>query len=537
MMNPEQVSVLIVGGGAAGLSLLLLLQQRGVRATLVERREDVSWYPRARNLNFRSLEVFRGLGLCDQIRRAGQNVSRLYAREHLVSGEQKLLIDPAEMLDTRRLSPDPFVWYCPQSRLEPLLLEAARKHGADVRYATELTDFTQDETGVSATLRRRPGGGPLTLRSQFLVGADGAHSRIRETLRIATQGKGKLDEHWVFIYFRVDLGEFVRGNESDGILIQNADVRGIVLLPEKNLGMFILMQEKAEELSHERALDVIKRAIGNPELSVDLVEVAPWQPEQHVADQFQEGRVLLLGDAAHTMPPKEGLGANTAIQSAQNLAWKLASVLQQNASTELLATYQAERRPVAWYAAQHSMTGPAAAMLDRTPSKEKASEFFPIVGYRYRSPAILSEPGPEPPEGEIALLDRTELTGGPGTRVPHVWLQRNSQRISTLDLFDGRFVLLTGSDAAPWCDAVRRSALRLGIELRVYEIGPNGNLQDVEGNWNESMGVPPDGVVLVRPDSFVAWRGSRRTHTPERLVEHVLARVLHHPTASVVSQA
>jgi putative polyketide hydroxylase len=201
-----------------------------------------------------------------------------------------------------------------------------------------------------------------------------------------------------------------------------------------------------------------------------------------------------------------------------------------------LATYEAERRPVAWYASQHSMTGPAAATLDRKPPKEKLPEFFPIVGYRYRSAAIQSEPGSEPPEGEVALLDRAELTGVPGTRVPHVWLQRGLRRISTLDLFDGRFVLLTGSDGASWCEAVSRSLRPVGMNLAVHEIGSNGELQDREGNWNERMGVPPDGVVLVRPDSFVAWRGSRHAHTPERFAEEVLARIVH-PTEPVIIQA
>jgi hypothetical protein len=231
------------------------------------------------------------------------------------------------------------------------------------------------------------------------------------------------------------------------------------LVAEKNLGMFVVMQRKPEEeLSRERAHELLKKAIGQPGLALEVVEVAPWQPEQRVAEHFQAGRVLLLGDAAHTMPPKEGLGANTAIQSAQNLGWKLAAVLMGRAGPALLSTYETERRPVAWFSAKYSMTGAGAAMLENTAFTGKASEFFPIVGYRYRSQAVLSEDAASEPPGDIALLEREELTGIPGTRVPHVWLEQQSRRISTLDLLDARFVLLTGNEGTHWRDEAIRAA-------------------------------------------------------------------------------
>jgi putative polyketide hydroxylase len=226
--------------------------------------------------------------------------------------------------------------------------------------------------------------------------------------------------------------------------------------------------------------------------------------------------VFLVGDAAHTMPPKEGLGLNTAIQSAQNLAWKIAAVLRGHAAPELLSTYQMERRPVAWYAAKHSMSGPAAASLEKKQTSEEASEFFPIVGYRYRSHAVLSEDNQEASQSGIALLDREELTGLPGTRVPHVWLERKSQRISTVDLFDGGFVLLTGSQGTAWCQAAVRAARSLGIKLAAYRIGPEGDLVDPDNQWAQKMGVSLEGAVLIRPDSFIAWRNSHRSTMPTR---------------------
>lgn len=526
-MDPEQVSVLIVGAGGGGLSLSLLLLQQGIHPLLIERRADVSWYPRARNLNFRTMEVFRGLGLSNEIHTAGAQVSRIFTREHLASREQKELLDTASLLDTRALSPEPFMWYCPQSRLEPILLKAARQRGADVRYSTELIGFTQDDEGVKATLRDQTTKESQVVNAKFLVGADGAHSYVREQAHIPTQGKGTLDEHYVFIYFRANWDRFVRGYESDAFLIEDPAARGMFVIAEKNLGMYVLTQGRmAEEITRERAHELLKKAMGQSDIEVEVIEIAPWQPEQRVAERFQQGRVFLVGDAAHTMPPKEGLGANTAIQSAQNLGWKMAAVLNGLAAPELLFTYQAERHPVAWFETKYSMTGPGAAVLDKTPMKEKPSEFFPIVGYRYRSQAVLSEDDLPTPEEEIVLLDREELTGLPGTRVPHVCFEHNSQQISTLDLFDGRFVLFSGSNGAQWSEAAARANTSLGINMvAAYRIGDGGDLRDPENGWPQRMGVSLDGAVLVRPDSFVAWRSKQPMSTPHQL-EQVLSRIL-----------
>jgi putative polyketide hydroxylase len=525
-MESEQVPVLSVGGGGAGLSLSLLLLQQGLHPLLVERRPDISWYPRARHLNFRSMEVFRGLGLSDEIHAVGAHASRIFARDRLASREEKEVLNPAALLDTEALSPEPLMWYCPQSRLEPILLMSARKRGADIRYSTELIDVTQEEHCVTASLQDRSSRELYVVQAQFLIGADGAHSRVRETLKIPTQGRGALNEHYVFIYFRAAWDEFIQGHETDVFLIDNPAVRGMFLIADRNLGMFILTPDRtSQELTRERARWLLEEAIGRSDVPVEIVEVAPWQPEQRVAERFQQGRVFLLGDAAHTMPPKEGLGVNTAIQSAQNLSWKLAAVLAGHAAPALLSTYETERYPVAWFAAKHSMTGPGAAALENTTMKEKASEFFPIVGYRYRSEAVLSADRASRPHREIVLLDREKLTGIPGTRVPHLWFERTSQRISTLDLLDGRFVLLTGSDGTRWCEDAIAAASKFGIKLATYRIGPDGDLRDPENDWPQKMGVSLDGAVLVRPDGFVGWRSDHLTSNSEHLGT-VLSRIL-----------
>src|SRR5262249_33480414 len=193
----RRVPVLIVGAGGAGLSLSLLLHQQGIASVLVERRADEAWYPRARNLNFRTLEVFRGLGLEAQVIAAGAHYSRTFrkttvashAEEEIRSIEQFLHI--ADHLEV--VTPEPAFWYCPQSRLEPLLLGEAKRRGCDVRYNTELTSFAQDSTGVSATITDRATGTASVIQAGYLLAADGAHSRVRQALGVKGEGLGVLD--------------------------------------------------------------------------------------------------------------------------------------------------------------------------------------------------------------------------------------------------------------------------------------------------------------------------------------------------------
>ena len=125
---------------------------------------------------------------------------------------------------------------------------------------------------------------------------------------------------------------------------------------------------------------------------------------------------------------------------------------------------------------------------------------------------------------EIALLDREELTGVPGTRVPHLWLERQSQRISTLDLLDGRFVMLTGIDGAGLSDEAAGAAAAAGINLVTYRIGPDGDLRDPADSWTQRLGVSHDGALLLRPDGFVAWRSQHAPSRPQ--VEEALNRIL-----------
>src|SRR5215472_9559990 len=444
-MVQKHIPVLIVGAGGAGLSLSLLLLQQGIASLVIERRSGISWFPRARNLNFRTLEIFRGLRLEAEIRAAGAPVSRLFRKSSLAATEHEELLDPSSLVEhLEDVSPEPLAWYCPQSQHEPLLLAEVRQRGGEVRYETELVSFSQDETGVTSRIVDRTTATTYDLHSDYLIAADGAHSKIRETLGVGTKGLGEMAERQIFVYFRADWSESMRNYEGDAIMIVNEDLRGLFLVTDQQSGMFIIIyspkEESAQEYTTERCKSMLLKALGKPDLAVEIVDIARWQPIERVADHFQEGRIFLVGDSAHTMPPKMGLGLNTAIQSAHNLAWKLAAVLKGQATPHLLSTYQTERHPVGLLAAERSLTGPAAALFEKEDGESTAhplSKQFPflqpIIGYRYRSAAIVEDGAAKEEQDGIELLDHSLLCGLPGTRIPHFWVRRQGQCISTLD--------------------------------------------------------------------------------------------------------
>jgi putative polyketide hydroxylase len=525
-MDVKHVPVLIVGAGAAGLTTSALLAKHGVRSLLVEKRREVFIYPKARNLSFRSLEILRGLGLTDAVHEVAHGVSDMVVKPTLNSADEEPAMDVnAIFAPFDGLSPEPPAQYCPQSRLEPMLAAESRRRGSEVRYGMELSSFDQDDTGVTVIVRQRDSGEAETVRIDYLVAADGVHSQIRDSLGIATSGYGAVPMFFAFIYFKAPWRKFVPHlGDGDGVQVKNADVDGIFLVVDGDLGMFITTYfpgngETAAQFTPERCGELLTKAIGE-QIDIQIVDVASWQPYERVADQFQCGRVFLVGDAAHTMPPFKAGGANTAIQSAHNLAWKLAAVLNRTAAPNLLSTYHAERHPVGRFNARQSLTGPALSFLrlddnrPQLPADEEAPMLALLIGYQYRSAAVVSD---EQEHADIPLVE--ELRGQPGTRVPHVWLHRDGKCVSTLDRVGPGFTLFTGEDGAGWHAAVPAVADELGVPIAAHTLGP-------ETDWATVTGLPPAGAVLVRPDDFVGWRTDELPPFPETQLRQALSQIL-----------
>ncbi len=505
--------MLIVGAGAGGLATSALLAKRGIRSLLVEKRREVFIYPKARNLSFRSLEILRGLGLSDEVHAVADHVSAMMVKPALTSPDEQPAIDiDAIFAGFSELSPEPAAQYCPQSRLEPMLLAETRRRGSEVRYATELSSLDLDDAGVTAVLQDGE-----TVRAEYLVAADGVHSPVRNRLGISTSGYGALPIYVVFVYFRAPWTKYVSHlSDGDAVQVKNADVDGIFLVVEGDLGMFITTYfpakgETAEQFTPQRCRELLTKAIGE-QMDIDIIEVAAWQPYEQVADQFRCGRAFLVGDSAHTMPPFKAGGANTAIQSAQNLAWKLAAVLDGTADPALLDTYHAERHPVGRFAARQSLTGPTVAVLpvsdDRPqlPADEECSMFSLLIVYRYRSAAVLTEDPPVDPDA-VQLVD--ELRAQPGTRVPHVWVRDG---VSTLDLLGPGFTVLTGDER--WCAAAG------SVSIPAHRI--------CSDEWAAITRLGPGGALLVRPDDFVGWRADELPADPESALRQARSAILSH---------
>ncbi|OBJ05427.1 FAD-binding protein [Mycobacterium alsense] len=503
-MTVERVPVLIVGAGAGGLVTAAVLAQHGVRSLLVEKRREVFLYPKARNLSFRSLEILRGLGLADEVHAIADGVSAVLSKPTLNSPEQRRALDVEAIFSPfDGLSPEPPGQYCPQSAFEPILLAYIRGHGCQVRYDTELCSFSQDSHGVEAALRQPDSGAPRIVRADYLVAADGVHSPIREALGVTTSGYGALPIYVVFVYFRAPWRKFVPAlGDGDAVQVGDGDVNGIFMPVRDDFGMFIATYlpangETAERFTADYCRELIVKSVGEP-IDVEVVDVAPWQPYERVADRFQSGRVFLVGDSAHTMPPFKAGGANTAIQSAHNLAWKLAAVLGGAADRALLGSYHAERHPVGRFNARQSLTGPSLPLLrpgddgPRLPADEEAPMFNLLIGYRYGSDGL-------------ELVD--ELRGQPGTRCPHVWVRDG---VSTLDLLGPRFTVLTGDER--WCAAAA------SVSVAAHRVRGE--------EWANATGLADTGALLVRPDDFVGWRAEELSADPEAELRQALSQIL-----------
>ncbi|MEU0395592.1 FAD-dependent monooxygenase [Streptomyces sp. NPDC006208] len=540
----ERVPVLIVGGSLVGLSASLFLGRLGVEHMLVEKHVSTSMHPRGRGNNVRTMELFRGAGAEQLIREAAS----VLADNHGILQTSSLVTDEGEWLLKQVESGaalakfSPAGWcVCSQNDLEPVLLECALKNGGDLRYSTELLSFEQDAQGVTGVLHERETGRRRTVRADYLIAADGPRSPVRERLGIGHTGPGDLF-HNVSITFRsLGLADVVGDRRFIVCYLTDPEADG-ALLPVDNVENWVFhapwqpeLGETLEDFTDERCIEHIRRATGVVGLDVEITGKAPWHAAERVAERYWDGRVFLAGDSAHEMSPTGAFGSNTGIQDAHNLAWKLAAVLDGSAGPGLLASYEEERRPVAQATSsrasarskEHSHPGYAPA--PGVGAGKQGGMLTVAMGYTYPRGAVL---GADPQQPVVPA--RMSLSGGPGTRAPHLWLhEQGSVRMrSTLDLYERSFVLLTGdgNGGAAWHEAAAAVAARLSVTLDAYRIGDGRDadlVPETGVDWARLHSTTSDGAVLVRPDGFVAWRSAGAVADAEAVLMETMRTLLY----------
>jgi 2-polyprenyl-6-methoxyphenol hydroxylase-like FAD-dependent oxidoreductase len=533
----EEVPVLLAGGGLVGLSTAMFLAQHGIASLAVEQLRGGSQLPRAAFFHMRSLELFRAAGVEDEVRR--QSLEEFEPEGAIVmvetlAAEKVVGIIPSLNEGVEALSPCRRL-FITQPGLEPILRARAELAGARVLDGTAIVGLAQDADGVVATVRDVDTGRERQLRAKYLVGADGAHSKVRELLGIEFDGRGVFSNS-VTIYFQAPMAHLIAGKKAMSVIyVKNAELSGFFRLDKDAQSGFLVVNtagdtskpeaaSPANNISEPRLIELVRAAIGVPDIPVTIVGIARWRATSDVARRFSERRVFLAGDAAHLMPPQGGYGGNTGIHDAHNLAWKLALVLKGVAGPELLSTYDIERRPAATFTVEQAYTRyvtRSATYLGAKDYQPLANDFAIELGYLYRSPAILSE---DP--SDRGHEDPRESFARPGSRAPHYWLEKDGQPISTIDLFSRPFVLLAAPDGAAWAEAARSAARAIsGLELETHVVGRDG-LTDREGRFASAHGLTSSGAVLVRPDGFVAWRAASITDDPVRTLSSVLTSIL-----------
>lgn len=506
-----RVPVLVVGAGLAGTSTALFLGLHGTSSLLVERHPSTSTQPKARGQTWHTMEALGIAGVADRVRDAGYDLSlgMPIVIAESVTGRRLHEIIGEKWPDLSHLTPAR-MGMASQERTEPILAERARELGAELRFSTRLDSFEQDADGVTAVVVDTTTGACQTVRADHLVAADGWRGGISTALGIGAHGRGDLN-HSINVVFEADLADAVRGSEVALFYVQNPALGGMAVFcstdhPGRWLAGFEYdpaAGQRPEDFTDADIVATIRTIVGVDDLDVRIVDAAPTGYAHRIADRFTAGRVHLVGDAAHTMPPHGGQGGNTAVMDGFYLGWKLAAVVQGWAGPGLLDSHDAERRPygdlVAGQQYSNMIFRSMPHLADGTEDEIVPAEQA-LLGYRYPDGAIVPEAG----DDGARLEDPARPTGRPGSHAPHVWLRRGGETLSTIDLYGHGFVLLTESPA--WAKVAADVAERLGVPLRAEVLGAPDGPVDPTGRWRDAYGVGADGASLVRPDRFVAWR-------------------------------
>ncbi|MDB5583116.1 MAG: 2-polyprenyl-6-methoxyphenol hydroxylase [Bradyrhizobium sp.] len=552
--NSVDVPVLIAGAGPVGLVLSLLLSRQGIANLIVEKRGQINNLPRARGITVRSLEILSQLGL----REALQDISLpplwtdYFVYTGTVAGD---LIGkmPTDAMKAGAGEPHSICDYlvAAQDRIDPLLFDAVTRRGGEVRFNSEVVAFEETDDAVTTTIRR-PDGSTSTIRSRYLVAADGGSSPLRKLAGIGETGRANL-RSYINNHVRADLSRFTAGREGALIWTLAPGLEGLFQMLDGDRMWAIQVQYDPATFdpaiwTNDYAVAHLKKMIGGPDADqaeIEILKSYTFTLSMTTSDRMNKGRLLMTGDAAHTILPYGGFGLNTGIQTAHNLAWKLAAVLRGEAPPALFDSYDAERREVARRVSEFGRTnaGYVEQLMTAVRNAESVEEKGALVrasrqygnwwgldlGVHYEGAGAFVPDDIDPPQVDNPVTDYVSHAK-PGYRAPHFWALRDGERVDALSLFDGRFTLLAGPEGEAWVEAARRSDAALNPKVHAYRVAPDGDLAP-ELDFSALYGIGPAGAVLVRPDGHVAYRAQSTPADPLATLRQVLDTILSRDTA------
>ena len=462
----------------------------------------------------------------------------------------------------------------PLIRLEPIFKGLAeKKNPGKVLFSTSMVDFVDHGTFVTVKTVNAEGK-ETTYKCRYLVGADGGRT-IGSKLGIKMEGPTNITE-MVSVHFGADLSEywddryfashFINGEcgtiFESGAIVPMGPTWG--RRSEEWVFHFGFAMDDDKRNDESALLPRIRQLLKIPNLEIKLHKISHWVIERVIADKYRVGRVFLAGDSGNRRPPTTGLGLNTAIEDSLNIAWKLSLVLTGKATETILDSYESERRAVGlvnshWGLFTFSNSAVINTVLGLVHGQQEANrlQFQTLfedsdegssfraqvsriidsqsiefcahgieLGFRYTSGMLLDDgsvPGKRDPLG-LKYYPTTR----PGHRLPHAWLERDSQVLSTHDLVKGSvaFGVLTDGEGQAWVGAAQRAAKALDVRIVTAQIGENCSYRDYDDYWQDLSGLQPGGAILVRPDNMVAWRSIHQSRDDGKELEHAISALL-----------
>ena len=557
-----ETEVLIVGTGPAGSSASALLATYGIDNMVINKFAWTCRTPRAHITNQRTIEVLRDLGVeadCLSLATPQELMGENTFAESLAGDELARVLawgmPPARKADYELSSPAK-MFDLPQNLLEPILTRTAAHRGSKVRFNTEYLSFEQDDEGVTTTLLDLITQEKFQVRSKYLLGADGGNSKVAEDAGLPMEGEmgmaGSMN-----IVFEADLSKYVAHRPSllywliqPGGELAGLGVPLIRMVRPWSKWLCIWgydINAGAPNYTDDEAKAVLHQLIGDDQVPIKIDSTSTWTVNSMYAKKNTNDRIFCLGDAVHRHTPMNGLGSNTSIQDAFNIAWKLAMVIKGEANPSLLETYNDERIPVGEQVVKRAtkslgdllpimealeITGVDSAeekiqnIANRklnTPKadaqREKLRKAVEDTQYiynchgvemnlRYESSAVVPDGSPDEEFKRDQELYH-QASSRPGAMVPHVWLvDQEQQKASTVDICgNGKFTLITGiGGEAIWKSALTEIEKTLGITISLIVVGPGQQYEDIYGDFARARDISETGALLVRPDNIVAWR-------------------------------